>query len=247
MTDAPERPIKLFQFPRMFDIPNVSPFCCKLETWLRITGTPYEVVDIPDPRRGPKGKVPFVEDGGQRIGDSSLIIEQLKRTRDVDPDAWLDERQRAMSLLVQRTIEEHYAFITLYTHFIRAEGWRKTRAFFDPVPVFVRPLVIGLLRRNMRSVLRLQGTLRHSDDEIMAFGIADWAAILSTMSEGPYFFGEHPSSIDATLFGALATTVFTPVQSPIRDYLRAQPKCMAYAERMMAKYFPEFAKFHEPE
>jgi hypothetical protein len=32
-------PIKLFQFPRMFGIPNVSPFCCKLETWLRIAGS----------------------------------------------------------------------------------------------------------------------------------------------------------------------------------------------------------------
>lgn len=46
----------------------------KLETWLRIAGIPYEVVDTPDPRKGPKGKVPFIEDGGVRIGDSSLIV-----------------------------------------------------------------------------------------------------------------------------------------------------------------------------
>lgn len=245
MTEAPALPIKLFQFPRMFDIPNISPFCCKLETWLRMTGIPYEVADTADPRRGPKGKVPFIEDAGQRIGDSSLIIAHFKKTRNIDPDAWLDERKRATSLLVQRTIEEHYAFATLYTHFIRAEGWQETRAFFDPVPVFVRPLVTGLLRRNMRSTLRLQGTLRHSDDEIMAFAVADWAAILMTMSEGPYYFGEQPASIDATLFGALATTIFTPVQSPICDYLHQQPKCMAYAGRMMKNFFPEFAKSHE--
>lgn len=36
MTNAVHPRIKLFQFPRMFGIPNVSPFCCKLETWLRI-------------------------------------------------------------------------------------------------------------------------------------------------------------------------------------------------------------------
>jgi hypothetical protein len=35
-------PIKLFQFPRMFGIPNVSPFCCKLETWLRTDMTEDE-------------------------------------------------------------------------------------------------------------------------------------------------------------------------------------------------------------
>jgi hypothetical protein len=58
----------------MFEIPNLSPFCCKLETWLRIAGIPYEVVDTSDPRKGPKGKVPFIEDAGQRIGDSSFIV-----------------------------------------------------------------------------------------------------------------------------------------------------------------------------
>jgi hypothetical protein len=32
MTDAQQHPVRLFQFPRMFGIPNISPFCCKLET-----------------------------------------------------------------------------------------------------------------------------------------------------------------------------------------------------------------------
>jgi glutathione S-transferase len=101
------KPIKLFQFPRVFGVPNVSPFCCKLETWLRIAGLPYEVVDTPDPRKGPKGKVPFIEDDGVRIGDSSLIIDHLVKTRGVDPDARLDAVQRATALLAQRTLEEH--------------------------------------------------------------------------------------------------------------------------------------------
>ncbi len=71
MTTAMQQPIKLFQFPRMFGIPNLSPFCCKMETWLRIAGIPYEVVDTPDPRKGPKGKLPFIDDGGIRAMESS--------------------------------------------------------------------------------------------------------------------------------------------------------------------------------
>lgn len=43
MTSDSER-IKLFVYPRMFAIPNLSPFCCKLETWLRIAEVPYELV-----------------------------------------------------------------------------------------------------------------------------------------------------------------------------------------------------------
>lgn len=241
MTEPMHGPIKLFQFPRMFGIPNVSPFCCKLETWLRITKIPYEVVDTSDPRKGPKGKVPFIEDADRRLGDSSAIIDHLKTTRQVDPDAHLDERQRATSLLVQRTLEEHYAFIILYTHFIRAEGWRETCAFFDTVPALVRPLVTSLIRRQMRKALRLQGILRHNDGEIVNAAVADWKAVLAAMSDGPYFCGDHPCSIDATLLGVLATTVLTPIQSPIRDFLLSQSKCMTYTEHMMKTFFPEMS------
>ena len=245
MTNVTQGAIKLFQFPRMFGIPNISPFCCKLETWLRMTKIPYEVIDVFDPRRGPKGKVPFIEDAGQHLGDSSAIIEYLKNTRQVDPDAHLDERQTATSLLVQRTLEEHFAFITLYTHFIREDGWRESRAFFDAIPVPARPLVTFLLRRQMRKALWLQGIARHSDKGIMTAAMADWKAVFTAMSGGPYFHGDQPSSIDATLFGAMATAALTPIKSPIRDFLRSQSKCMNYAERMMGRFFPEMTSaFH---
>ena len=79
MTNAKHHTIKLFQFPRIFAIPNWSPFCCKLETWLRIAGVPYEVVDTPDPRKGPKGKLPFIEDAGVRIADTSVIVRSSRK------------------------------------------------------------------------------------------------------------------------------------------------------------------------
>jgi glutathione S-transferase len=238
MTDAP---IKLFQFPRQFAIPNVSPFCCKMETWLRIAGLPYEVVDTPDPRKGPKGKVPFIEDGGRRIGDSSLIIEHLKRTRGVDPDARLDAAQRTTALLVQRTVEEHYAFVLLYTHFIRKAGWQHMRQTFAGVPAPVRPLVAGMVRRQMRRILLYQGVLRHDDDEIMAAARRDWQAIAALASDGPFFFGAEPTTMDAILFGALASTLLTPVPSPIRDFLQGEPWPVAHTHRMRERFFPELA------
>jgi hypothetical protein len=52
--------------------PNLSSFCCKMETWLRIAGVPYEVFDVTDPRKGPRSKKPFIEDASVRIADSSL-------------------------------------------------------------------------------------------------------------------------------------------------------------------------------
>jgi glutathione S-transferase len=241
MTNAVHPPIKLFQFPRMFDIPNLSPFCCKLETWLRITRIPYEVVDTPDPRKGPKGKLPFIEDNGVRIADSSLIVDHLVKTRGVDPDARLDASQRAIGLLVQRTLEEHYAFVLAYTHLLRDEGWQHTRARFDSVPALVRPLVGSVVRGRIKKMLWQQGVLRHSHEEIVESALRDWRAVLTVMGDGPFFFGDEPTGIDAVVFGALATSVLTPIESPIRDFLRSQPACVAYTERMRARFFPELA------
>jgi glutathione S-transferase len=239
-------PIKLFQFPRMFDVPNLSPFCCKLETWLRIAGIRYEVVDTRDPRKGPKRKLPFIEDGGRRIADTSIIVDHLVKTRGVDPDAELDPGQRAISLLVQRTLEEHYAFVLAYTHLLREEGLRHTRARFDALPALVRPLVARTVRKSIETMLWQQGILRHSHDEIVESAVRDWQAVLKVMSDGPFFFGDEPTSIDAVVFGTLATTVLTPIESPIRDYLRSQSACVAYAERVRARLFPELvpATFH---
>ncbi|AKF04437.1 glutathione S-transferase family protein [Sandaracinus amylolyticus] len=238
MTNAP---IKLFVFPRMFAVPNLSPFCCKLETWLRIAGIPYEVVETRDPRSAPKGKLPFIEDDGVRIADSTLVIEHLVRTRGRDPDATLDAAQRATALLVQRTLEEHYAFILAYTHLFHEDGARHTRARFQAVPAIVRPFVESAVRRGLTNMLWQQGILRHSHDDIVESAIRDWRAVLAFMSEGPFFFGEAATSVDAVVFGTLASSVLTPIESPIRAFLVSQPKCVAYAERMRAKYFPELA------
>jgi glutathione S-transferase len=241
MTNAVRSPVKLFQFPRMFGIPNLSPFCCKLETWLRIARIPYEVVDTPDPRKGPKGKLPFIEDGGMRIADSSRIIDHLVKTRGVDPDAHLDARQHATALLVQRTLEEHYAFVLAYTHLFRDEGFRHTKSRFESVPAIVRPLVTTLVQRQIRGLLWKQGILRHSDEEIVGSALRDWRAVLAVMSGGPFFFGDEATGVDAIVFGTLATTVLTPIESPIRNFLRSQPGCLNYAERMREQFFPELA------
>jgi glutathione S-transferase len=241
MTSTKQPRIRLFQFPRLYSIPNLSPFCSKLETWLRIAGIPYDVVDTSNPRKSPKGKLPFIEDAGLRIGDTSLIIAHLKKTRRIDPDAQVSPAQQATALLVQRTLEEHYAFVVLYTHFIRDQGWWHTRLTFDAVPALIRPLVARMVRRQMRKILWVQGVLRHSDRDILEAGMSDWRAVLAVMSDGPFFFGERPTTTDAIVFATLATTVLTPIESPIRDFLQSHPTCISYAERLRSRLFPELA------
>lgn len=241
MVAANFQAIRLHVFPRMFDIPNLSPFCSKLETWLRMAQVPYEVVETRDPRKAPRRKLPFIEDDGRLIADSSVIIEHLSRTRSIDLDASLGAIQHATALLVKRTVEEHYSFVLAYTHLVHEEGVRHTRTRFEALPFFVRPLVERAVRKNVKTLLWYQGLLRCPHDEVVANAIEDWRAILAVMSGGPFFFGDQATTLDATVFSALASTILTPIETPIRSFLRSQPKAVAYAERMRDRFFPELS------
>lgn len=133
------------------------------------------------------------------------------------------------------------AFVVLYTHFVRPEGWQHMRIRFDSVPAIVRPLVVGAVLGRMKKLLWMQGVLRHADEDIVESALRDWRAVLAVLGDAPFFFGDEPIGLDAIVFGALATSMLTPIESPIRDFLKSQPAFIAYADRMRARFFPELA------
>jgi glutathione S-transferase len=229
--------LTLFQLARGDGTPNISPFCTKLETYLRMAGIPYQI-QVSDTRRAPKGKVPWIEHEGRRLGDSSLIIDYLKQ-RFGDPlDARLDARQRATGRLVQRTLEEGTYWVGLYDRWAVDENFERIRErLFGPI--LGRPLiwvVPDLIRKRMLSALYAQGTARHSADEVYAMGRADLAAVAELLGEQPFLLGEQPSSYDAVVYAFVVGLVRrkTPaLAGAVPENLRA------YVQRMHQAYFPE--------
>jgi len=45
---------------------------------MKLAGIPYEAHKQTDPRKAPKKKIPYIEDGGEEIGDSTFILKHLK-------------------------------------------------------------------------------------------------------------------------------------------------------------------------
>src|SRR5262249_43654250 len=108
-------------------IPNLSPACMKLETWLRMTGIPYRVAPF-DMTVAPKGKIPFITtEEGQLVGDSTLIVEFLKQRYGKDPDARLSKTERAVSLAFRRMLKENTYWVAMYTRYIVPDNWRLYR------------------------------------------------------------------------------------------------------------------------
>merc|ERR1712088_1016941 len=79
VADFEEDMVYLFQFTRSPQIPSISPFCLKLESWLKLHGIKYQNVDHKCKFRSKKGLLPFIELNGEEIADSNMIIETLSK------------------------------------------------------------------------------------------------------------------------------------------------------------------------
>src|SRR5260370_11264380 len=86
--------ITLYGFGAGFGLPEISPFVTKTEVQLKMAGLGYRKQRAMPPA-SPKGQLPFIEEDGQSIGDSTFIRAHIERKHGFDFDAGLDQRQRA--------------------------------------------------------------------------------------------------------------------------------------------------------
>lgn len=230
--------LTLRQMPPAWGLPNPSPFCAKVETFLRMTDIPYRTA-IGDPRKGPKGKLPWIEDGETRVSDSGHILAYLAERYGKDLDSDLTPEQRAVGHLLRRTMEESLYWVATYANFAEDHGWSHVRALFaEQMPPVVRTVVPPLIRRNILRLLHAQGTGRHARDDVYAIGIADLEALSVVLGDKPYLLGERATSVDATGYGFLGAIIEPAVMSnPLREYAHTRENLVAYCARMKERYF----------
>lgn len=222
----------------MLGLPNASPFCMKVETYLRMAGLPYECPRGGDLRRAPKGKLPYIEVDGRVLADSTFIIDYLKATYGDTLDAWLTREQKATALAVQRMLEENTYWAVLYSRWFDPDGWRLTRtAFFGRLKPPLKWIVPGIAKRGMRREIHGHGMGRHTREEIYSIGKRDLTALADFLGSKPFFMGSQPSSLDAVAYAFLANVIEAPLESEFKRHAREHANLEAYCERMKARYY----------
>ena len=226
------------QIPSAWGLPSVGPFCLKLETYLRMVEIPYQTVVDATPFRAPKGKLPWIEHEGKKIGDSGLIIEYLESRFGLDADARLSDAERAMARSVRRLIEENLYWTMVYDRWIVDENWAIARdVILGGVPVPIRSIISPIARRGVRKQLEAHGIGRHSRDEIHAIGRSDVGAVAEFLGEKAFLMGSIATQIDAVAYGLLANIANVPIESPVRDEVKSRPNLTSDIERVRGQYF----------
>lgn len=232
--------ITLYQFPSNWGIPNPSQFSAKLETYLRMADLPYCVVESL-PLKGPKGKLPYIEDEGHKVSDSFFIIEYLKNKYGDPLDGELSSEQRGVMIAMQRLIEDHLYWIGMYARWQTSDkNWLINKnALFGALPPVIRDIAALIYKRIIRSQIYGQGTGRHNEDEVFYLGTIDLDALSVFLGDKLYFMGDKPTTLDASAFGVLINTIHGPIESPVKEYGLTKKNLIAYCDRMMAEFYPE--------
>lgn len=224
-----------------FGLPEVSPYVTKTEVQLIMAGLPYR--KEPAMREtSPKGQLPWIDDHGARVADSTFIRAHLEKAYGFDLDAGLSAAERGQAWAIERMIENHLGWTGAWARFFIVENFDKgPRHWFDWAPEDQHDDLCGDLLEEVHANLRAVGIGRHSRDEIVELGVTSLQALSSILGDKPYLFGNRPVGVDAVAFAMLAQFMTPFFDSDLRRAAESFPNLVGYVDRMMARYYPGFA------
>lgn len=230
--------ITMYSFPGSGTLPSFSPFCFKMETYLKLTKRDYKTVFPLMPRKSPKGKLPYIEDNGRAIGDTGFIIEYLKATYGDPLDDGMSAIERATAHAFRRMFEENFYWCMVYARWFDETNWPEAkRAIFAKTPLPLRWIVPPIARRGLRKQIHGHGMGRHSQAEIYKIALDDLTAASAFLGDKRYFMGEKPRTIDATAHAFLASFLYSPANRALKPELDRLPNLKAYCEHMHRELF----------
>ncbi len=230
--------ITLHVFGPSMGLPDGSPFVMKAMALLQIAGLEYRT-KRDAPFKAPKGKLPFIDDDGENIADSTFIRFHIEKKYGFDYDFGLTPEQKAKAWALEKLCEDHLYWLVVIDRWLDDENFAKGPAhFFDSAPAPVRPFLRRMVRGKIRKAAYAQGLYRHGPEERRELARRGVAACAALLGDGPFLFGDEPRGADAT-FGAFAMSGLSPlVNSAARDAMEAAPNLVAYAKRIEARFFP---------
>lgn len=234
--------VTLHKFIPAWGTPDISVFCIKAETYLRMAGFEYRTV-ITDSRKAPKGKCPYIEHRGTVVSDSSAIVAYLEACATQPLDAALSAEEKAISTAFQALFEEKLYFINVWMRWSEASGWEIYRPVLLSlaaelgIPRMIARIVAPSLRRNMKRTLGLQGIGRHTPEEICAIARDQLTAVSAYLGDRQFMLGDQPHTIDATAYAFLIGLLWAPFEGPIKAHAAQLENLTRYCDRMKARYW----------
>ncbi len=228
--------ITLYSYPTLFGVADNNGYGLKVFAFLRLAGLKFTHEHIFDASAAPRGQLPYLVDDGETIGDSEAIVAHLISKYRLSIDDVLGARERALSLLVTRMLDDLY-WVMSYSRWKDERYWP---AFRDALMREHPTLTLeGLQKAREFNFQRyhFQGIGRYAPEAAYARGLADLKALAELVPASGYVHGQRPTSVDAGIYGFIANIYFYAIDTPLKEFVLAQQNlvrhCTAIHERVM--------------
>ncbi|XP_054618634.1 failed axon connections homolog [Dunckerocampus dactyliophorus] len=233
--------IILHQFSRpKTGAPSLSPFCLKMETYLRMVDLPYQ--NYFDGKLSPQGKMPWIEYNHEQACGSDFIIDFLEERLGVSLNKSLSLQERAVSRAVTKMVEEHFYWTIAYCQWVdNLEETQKMLSVSGPLSELLKWILShvtgGIVKREMYG----HGMGRYSKEEVYALMEKDMRTLATLLGNKKYLMGSKISTVDATVFGHLAPAMWTLPGTRPEQLIKGELINLAmYCERIRRRFWPEW-------
>ncbi|WP_395373339.1 glutathione S-transferase family protein [Marinicella sp. W31] len=233
--------IQLYGFRATLGLPDPSPFVVKTETYLRMLDVPYtKISHINNLRKAPKKKLPYIVDGNNTIADTEFIIEYLKDHHQLDLDQWLSDTQKSQAYLMRKSLDENFYWCLVYSRWAVDQSWANyKKALLADLPWPVSKLAPPIVRRGMLKTIKKQGLGRHSLEEVKTITNKTFSALSNLLADQRYFFGDQPSSLDASVFAFVGGYTRIKLETPFTALALQHQNLVEFCDRVHDAFFKE--------
>ena len=219
--------IMLFSYPELYSVADNNPYGLKIFAFLKLVRLPFRHCHLFDASEAPRKQLPYIEDDGKRIGDSDTIIARLIGKYALTIDAALTPAQRVTDHVIRRTLDDLY-WVMSYSRWKDPRFWPLFRQALKERHLNLTDAALDGAQAYNFQRYYYQGIGRYEPEEAYQRGIDDLAALASLLGNGPYFFGEQPTSTDAGVYGFLANIYFYDIETPLKAFVESRPNLVRH-------------------
>lgn len=222
--------ITLYSYPTLFGVADNNGYGLKVFAFMRLVGLPFVHEHSFDASAAPRRQLPYIIDDGDTVGDSETIIAHLIAKYSLTIDAALGTRERNLSLLVTRLLDDLY-WVMSYSRWQDERYWPAFRsALMREHPSITDEGLAKAREFNFRRY-HFQGIGRYEPDAAYARGLADLGVLADLVPLNGYVHGASATSIDAGIYGFLANIQFYDIDTPLKQFVSSRQTlvrhCMA--------------------
>jgi len=226
--------LKLYTLGGAFGLRNVSPFCLKVEMAMTHLGLDYALDVEVDPRKAPKGKLPFlVLEDGTKLADSELILQYLDELTQGRLFGDLSAQELAQGYAFSRLAEDHFYWIGVASRWLDDKWFPNiVEGFFHFVPGLIRGFAARGAQKQVKQTYELHGLGRHSHEEQVSFARRDLQAISDVVQEDRYIVGHRLTVFDFTMAAMLSGFIDNQPATWITELANEYPALRDYMNRI---------------